>query len=296
LLVFAAGYAGVGATSKKPRDTIPQSCHYAEVLSATFRRIHLPTDRTAGKPASFVAYYVHGESGRDQGGHDMNFAGNFTRIGEADISHLKRLMHKLTPEYWIGNATRQRRYEVHQHTQTIALVYDEDFRHTNPTRLPPLQYFEPTLRPILAQIADHYEKPEYSEKSGGKSVLGYFIRASLVRLIAGGEIGQHQDMNFSLAHSHRVHVPIVTNDQVSFSVGNETIRMKEGEILEINNRRMHSVSNRSRNGRVHLILDWVNPGEQCCCADKTHPGTPCSPTACLQTDRLKIPCNCFPEN
>jgi hypothetical protein len=90
-------------------------------------------------------------------------------------------------------------------------------------------------------------------------------------------------------------VPLITNDRVIFSVGGESIGMKEGDIFEVNNRRIHSVVNDGRVGRVHLILDWVNRGEQCCCADKTHPGVTCSPEACLQTDRLKIPCNCFPE-
>jgi hypothetical protein len=225
----------------------------------------------------------------------MNFAGNFIKIGDADISRLRQLVLQLTADHWTSNTTRQQRYEAHQHTRTIGLVYDADFRHTNTTRLPPMQLFEPSLRPILAQIANHYEEPLASAKRVS-SRPGYFVRASLVQLIPGGKIAPHRDMNFSLAHSHRVHVPIVSNDRVRFYVGDESISMQEGEIFEINNRRMHSVTNDGQDGRVHLILDWVNPGEPCCCADKTHPGVACSPDACLQTDRLKTACNCFPEN
>ena len=37
---------------------------------------------------------------------------------------------------------------------------------------------------------------------------------------AGAEIAPHRDANYSLAHSHRVHLPIVTNGKVLFTVGN----------------------------------------------------------------------------
>ena len=53
--------------------------------------------------------------------------------------------------------------------------------------------------------------------------IGYFIRANLVRLAPGGTINEHRDGNFSLTHSHRVHVPIITNDRVLFNVGRETL-------------------------------------------------------------------------
>lgn len=226
----------------------------------------------------------------------MNFAANFIRIGSVDIEPLKRRVLQLTPQDWVSEPTRQKRYEVHRHTQSIGLVYDYDFRHSHPTPLPALQVFEPAIRPALATIAAHYENSPKGKELCKKYGLGFFIRASLVRLNPGGEITPHQDKNFSLAHSHRVHLPVITNDDVWFSVGKETINLQEGGIYEINNRRLHHVRNDSRDGRVHLILDWVFPGEQCCCGEKTHPNTACNPEVCLETDRLSIPCTCFPED
>ena len=178
----------------------------------------------------------------------------------------------------------------------IGLVYDYDFRHTHPTRLPPMELYGPVLQPLLALIANYYESLPEARALLKYYGHGHFIRASLVYLEAGGEISPHQDKNFSLAHSHRVHIPVVTNEKVHFTVGNETMNMKEGQIIEINNRRIHFVRNDGKDGRVHLILDWVTPAEPCCCSYKTHAGVPCSPKACIETDRLKIPCNCFPED
>lgn len=226
----------------------------------------------------------------------MNFPGNFFHIGDIDTAELKSLVQNLSEAQWTSFSTRQRRYEVHQHTHTIGLVYDPDFRHSHPTRLPMLAIFEVAMRPALWMAADHFEETETGQRLTRENGSGYFIRASLVRLKAGCSIAEHQDMNFSLTHSHRIHLPIVTNDQVLFTVGKETINMREGQLTEINNRRMHSVHNNGPDDRVHLILDYVMPGEQCCCGAKHHPQTRCSPQACMETVLLRVPCTCYPED
>lgn len=223
----------------------------------------------------------------------MNFSGNFKSIGKVSIFELKKLVLSLTPQHWIGDTQRQKKYEVHHDTQNIGLVYDDDFRHTNPSVLPPFQMFQEAVMPIIRVVAHYYDTSVIGAKLAPQHGQGYCIRASLVRLNPGGEIAAHQDKNFSLAHSHRVHIPVVSNPNVLFTVGDETLHLAEGEIVEINNRRMHSVTNNSPYERVHLILDWVIKGEQCCCADKTHPGVECTPQNCLDTDRMLTPCVCF---
>ena len=225
----------------------------------------------------------------------MNFPGNFFHIGDIEIAELKNLVLNLTDEQWENFSLRQKRYEVHQHTQSIGLVYDPDFRHSHPTRLPTLDMFEAELKPVLWMTADHFEETEKGKQLIKDNGMGYFVRATLVRLQAGGSIAEHRDMNFSLTHSHRVHLPIVTNDEVWFSVGSETINMREGQLYEINNRRLHSVENKGSDDRVHLILDFVLPSERCCCGEKLHPDTRCSPQACKETDRWNTPCECYPE-
>ncbi len=225
----------------------------------------------------------------------MNFDGSYRRLGELNVSLIKDLVLQLTNEHWSLNDVRQKRYEVHKSTQAINLVYDEDFRHMKPTVHEAYDLFAPVLYPIFNMITDYYESSEEILAKFGKPVKGYFIRVNLVNLKAGGSIDEHRDMNFSLAHSHRVHLPIVTNPDVIFKVGSEELHMKEGEVYEINNRRLHSVVNAGQADRVHLILDWVFPWEPCCCSQKVHPGQPCTPQACLEIDRMKIPCHCYPE-
>ena len=223
----------------------------------------------------------------------MNFDDNFRRIGSANIEPIRALVEGLEPAAWDAEAVRQQRYEAHSDTRIIPLVHDYDFRHTQPTRHPALETFGAVIRPVLGITADFFDKSDIGEQLTEKNGLGYFIRCNLVELRAGGVISEHRDMNFSLTHAHRVHVPIITNDRVWFTVGGETLNIPDGEIYEINNRRAHSVRNEGEEARVHLIMDYVLKGEMCCCGKKLHPETPCSPTACEDTDRWRIPCTCF---
>lgn len=227
-------------------------------------------------------------------GIGVNFSGNFKLIGQCDIEPVKALIHALNPEHWAAEQYRQKRYNVHKDTESISLVYDIDFRHVKPTQHPALNYFGDAIRPILSQVAAFYDNTEIGQRMEKQYGQGYCIRANLVRLNPAGVIDKHQDKNFSLAHSHRIHIPIITNDEVHFTVGEQTQSLPEGAIIEINNRREHSVENRSQHARIHLILDWVITNEPCCCAEKTHPAQPCTPSNCEATDRLHIPCECHP--
>lgn len=228
----------------------------------------------------------------------MNFAGNFVRIGDVDVTALRQLVLELPEEQWRSESFHQQRYELHRDTETVSLVFDPDFRHTMPTRLPALEVFELSIRPALMQTADYYEDSPKGKMllAESETGLGYFIRANLVRMKAGGKITEHTDNNFSLVHSHRVHLPVITNDEVLFTVGSEAINMQQGGLYEINNRRIHSVTNSGAEARVHLILDYVLPGEKCCCGEKHHPQTACNPQACKETDHLRVACVCFPED
>ncbi len=225
----------------------------------------------------------------------MNFSGNYLHIGDVDVWSLKQLLLGLEDGQWQSETLRQQRYEVHRDTETINLVFDPDFRHTHPTKLPILRVFEHSMHPVLTAIADHYDQSDKGRALAKSHGRGYFVRANIVKLRTGGEIPAHADGNFSLAHSHRVHLPIVTNDDVRFSVGGEDCHLPEGGLFEINNRRTHHVVNAGKEDRTHLILDYVLPGEKCCCCQKLHPETACNPQACLLTDQFKIPCTCLSE-
>ena len=76
-----------------------------------------------------------------------------------------------------------------------------------------------------------------------------------MNLRAGKDIPKHLDAGDILMYAHRCHIPIITNNDVLFTVDNETIIMKQGEIYEINNSKLHSVNNNGNTNRYHLIVD-----------------------------------------
>jgi len=88
----------------------------------------------------------------------LNFDDNFRRIGGANVEPIKALIAEFESEQWENEAIRQQHYEAHRDAQSMLLVHDSDFRHSNPTRHPALQIFEPVIRPVLAITADFYDE------------------------------------------------------------------------------------------------------------------------------------------
>ena len=168
---------------------------------------------------------------------------NFKYIGKTDVSIIASKVKKINK--WDDYIFRQKTYNVHKHTKTIPLIFDEDFKHKNPS-----YHFD-------------YNKYENDIKKFKKIFIkklskGYIIRAILVNLLAEKKIPEHIDKGFSLNVCKRIHIPIITNNKVFFNVGGEKINLKKGEMWEINNsKKIHSVENNSKYDRVHLIIDWI---------------------------------------
>ena len=175
----------------------------------------------------------------------MDWDGNFRRQGSLDIGALKALVSQQSDADWEQDDHRQTTFPPHRFTQTIPLLFDPDFRHENPTRQSKFAAFESELRPVFEFLANMYGRD------------GMSVRCILTRLAPGLRIPRHRDDGFSLCYSHRIHIPISSNDSVFFMVGGEEIAMKEGEVWEINNVREHAVRNDGETSRIHLIVDWA---------------------------------------
>jgi len=80
----------------------------------------------------------------------------------------------------------------------------------------------------------------------------------LLKLTAGSSIQEHRD--YKLNHEHgevRVHIPIVTNDDVAFFLAGELVPMRAGEAWYLDLELPHRVDNRSDEDRIHLVIDCV---------------------------------------
>lgn len=186
----------------------------------------------------------------------MYFDGQFRHIGTVDPQPLAAAVASLGEEPWLEYVRRQERFAPHRQTQTVPLLFDEDMRHADPTPWPRLAPFEPLLQPVLDKIRQN------TVPATGSSKDAYFIRIILTRMSAGAMISPHRDHGPSMLRSHRCHLALITNRLVHFAIANEVQHFAPGEIWEINNRKLHAVRNLGDEPRVHLILDYVVPGEE----------------------------------
>ena len=185
----------------------------------------------------------------------MYFNGPYRFIGKVDPAPLARAIEALGEDAWLEYVKRQDTYQVHRHTFTIPLIFDEDARHTNPTTWPRWAELESVLQPVLDQIRRANAPAEGDQE-------GYFIRIILTRLSPHAWIGAHRDRGETFMKSHRNHLAIVTNEGVEFEIAEQVRHLPAGEIWEINNRELHAVRNKGDDPRIHLILDYVVPGER----------------------------------
>jgi hypothetical protein len=96
--------------------------------------------------------------------------------------------------------------------------------------------------PYFDEIVDSFECPKE--------------RVRLLRLDPGRNINTHTDLGDGWAMGKvRLHVPIVTHDEVYFFVDDERVIMRPGELWYCDFTRPHRVHNKSAIGRVHLVLD-----------------------------------------
>jgi len=172
-------------------------------------------------------------------------ADNFLKLNdEIDVATITNAIAQIPAARWL-ESEREQLFAVHRDTHSLKLIHFEDHKYEKPEHLDLFFELENELRPVIDFVANYYQNN------------GFIVRMILAKLVAGGTIPKHTDAGFSLLNCHRVHLPIITNDDVIFSVGDEDISMRAGELWEINNGTEHAVENRSAEDRVHLIVDWM---------------------------------------
>lgn len=242
---------------KTPRMNASSHSHYSKYLDDELRELiaekeagliekyayEYTTDDSTDKVIEFPAIQIglkhdsfHKLSGK---------ASNYLMLKpDVDLEYIKRKLNKIPERAW-HHSGREQTYEVHKQTQSLRLIHDADFRHYNPTYHDLYGEFKKELKPVFDFIADYFNHN------------GFIVRALFARLAGSGRIDTHTDGLYSLLKCHRIHIPVITNDQVVFTIGGEEKVLGAGEMWEINNSTLHAVDNHSDVDRIHLIIDWV---------------------------------------
>ena len=95
-----------------------------------------------------------------------------------------------------------------------------------------------------------------------QEVVSFFecdlCRTRLLAMRPGTVIGEHTDVLPGKSPKQvRLHLPVITNNGVSFEIAGESVTMGPGELWFLDVTRRHSVANRGTADRIHLVIDCV---------------------------------------
>ena len=172
-------------------------------------------------------------------------ANNYLKLHDSyNVQAIKDELAKVPDVKW-RESGREKRFDIHRHTEALLLIEFEDFRFSTPESTDLYTQFREVTQPLVEHIAKYYQDN------------GFVVRMVFAKLLAGGKIPEHSDSGYSLLNCHRIHIPIVSNEDNLFFVGGEQKNMQVGEFWEIDNAGPHSVNSRSDEDRIHLIIDWM---------------------------------------
>lgn len=114
---------------------------------------------------------------------------------------------------------------------------------------------------FAAEDSPVIENPNLKKCPYFKEVIHSFkcsvLSARLLKLTPQSEIKPHRDHDMGYENNNfRIHVPIMTNDEVEFTLDGEVLNMMAGDCWYTNVNYVHSVRNDGDTDRVHLVIDF----------------------------------------
>ncbi len=172
------------------------------------------------------------------------------RLGVVDIAALKAAVLAIPEAVWDAeNADKPNRFDALDKTRHIV------FRFVDSTR----DWRGSHDRPAWAEWRALLEPAMHAAVAAYGYAHGQFPRVMLARMGPGGEIKPHRDANAAAKWPHKIHVPLLTNDKVTFYVDGIGYHLPEGEAAEVNNMGVHAVKNAGDADRIHLIFEYFDP-------------------------------------
>lgn len=174
------------------------------------------------------------------------------RLGAVDIAALKAAVLSIPEAVWDAeNADKPNRFEALDKTRHIVFRFVDstrDWRGSHDRAA--WAEWRALLEPVMQAAVVPYGY------AGGQ-----FPRVMLARMAPGGEIKPHRDANAAAKWPHKIHVPLLTNEKVTFFVDGIGYHLPEGEAAEVNNMGVHAVKNAGDGDRIHLIFEYYDPDQ-----------------------------------
>lgn len=173
---------------------------------------------------------------------ELNF-----KFDQTNLDGFKELISLLSHQKWQEWNYRQKQLGVHTSTQTVRLMWLDlfitSYKHSDSIKFDLLDEAAKFLGNLFLYLENYYK--------------GSVCRIILTKQEPHSIIPIHTDKGFSLTHTHRIHIPFFTNENVLFYCGTDTLNMEVGMVYEINNQLGHKVINCSDDYKIHLIIDVI---------------------------------------
>jgi hypothetical protein len=167
-------------------------------------------------------------------------------LGHVDCQALTERVLAADEASWHEDTRRQDDYEVHAESQSIILSFCTGWPKVRVNYAKGWDTFADAAVPVMHTLIEKHYAPG-----------GLVLRAMLARLRPGCRIARHRDAHPSFAVAHRIHIPLVTNPDVFFIVGNERVEPRTHFAFELNNAMSHEVTNTGQAVRIHFIFDYA---------------------------------------
>jgi hypothetical protein len=170
-------------------------------------------------------------------------------LGPVDISSVREEILNITEEIWDEqNKDKPNNFYEFYHTKHIVFKFVHDLNDcTKSYEFPIWEKWKHKIMPLLETATKPYN---YTN--------GIYSRIMLANLKAGGNIKAHKDGGEEATFPHKIHIPIVSNDKVSFFVNPKEYHFDEGYAYEVNNLAVHYAENLGDKDRIHLIFEYFN--------------------------------------
>jgi hypothetical protein len=206
----------------------------------------------------------------------INLEGLEKNIEKSDLYDTQRGLCRLTNKYM----TRKQKFSLHKHTENIILTFTSN-DSAGPSRgagrargagrraprsaegpQPRARRGKPYLRYTDKKLYYKFQKLVDKVLKSLQDIFNYenpvVIKLMFAKLLPRAEISTHIDKSEILRIVQRIHIPLVTNSDVTVTINNKKYKMETGKIYNFNNTLSHSVVNNSDMERVHLIIDYVD--------------------------------------
>lgn len=167
-------------------------------------------------------------------------------LGAVDIERLVAAVKAMPEPFWEHeDSAKENAFRCFHHTLHIIFRFvlkQDDPRNYHSKALWPV--WRSLLMPAIEQAIAPYGFVE-----------PLFPKVMLARLVAHGHIDRHRDGAGTNLYTHKIHIPLITNDGALFEAGGELVHLERGRAYEVNNIDRHAAQNDGDEDRIHLIFE-----------------------------------------